>query len=131
MKKQLKPWLYLAVVLGTTITCKTQDPCPDGSCCGASTQKLSYFTTVENARADVGFVGLILEDFKNTEFDICLQQRDLYENKLQTSYDFRTGQLQPFKYRVWGKIYNCDNCPVLTVNGVLQYIYIEKIEKIN
>ena len=67
---------------------------------------------MENARADVGFVGLILEDFKNKEFDICEQQRDLYGNKLQTSYDFRTGQPQPFKYRVWGKIYNCDNCPV-------------------
>ena len=128
MKQVLKPLLYVAVVLCMSVSCKTQYPCPDGSCCGASTQKLSYFTTVENARADTWGGGLVVENIKDAP-SFCLKQRDLYESELETTYI--DGKPQPFKYRVWGKIYNCDNCPVLTVNGVLQYIYVEKIEKIN
>jgi hypothetical protein len=129
MKRLLKPLLYAAALLLMSVGCNKKDPCDDGSCCGAYDQKLSYVTTLENARADVwgaGGTGLVIENAIVTSF--CHQQQGLYEGKLETTYIDR--QPQPFKYRVWGKVYSCDSCPSAVI-GTLKYVYIDKIEKVN
>ena len=132
MKKQWKPWLYIAAALCMSVSCRKEvpDPCNDGSCCGAYDQKLEYQMSFENARADVGFGGLIIENVKGESL-ICFQQEGIYENQLQQSYDFRTGQPQPFKYRVWGKIFNCNNCPTNRSGAIFTYVQIDKIETVN
>ena len=129
MKRLLKPLLYAAAVLLMSVSCNKKDPCEDGSCCGAPDQKLSYLTTVENARADVwGGMGLVIENLKNEAPLFCPQQASLYEGKLETTYIDR--QPQPFKYRVWGKVYSCDSCPTANI-GTIKVVYIDKIEKVN
>ena len=126
-KRLLKPLLYAATVLLMSESCKKKDPCDAGSCCGASDQKLSYIQTVENARADVGFGGLIIENITD-EALFCHQQQGLYDGKLEITYIDR--QPQPFKYRVWGKLYSCDSCPTASI-GTIKVFYIDKIEKVN
>jgi hypothetical protein len=106
------------------VSCNKKDPCDDGSCCGASDQKMIYRFSIENARADVLGDALIIENVKGSP-PICYQQRNFYEGKLKST--FIDGQPQPFKYRVWGKIYNCDNCPTI-VQGDVFMIQIDKIE---
>lgn len=127
MKQVLKPLLYAAAVLLMSVSCKKKDPCDDGSCCGAPGQKLSYIQTVENARADVWGAGLVIENVEGSP-SFCHLQESLYDSKLETTYIDR--QPQPFKYRVWGRLYSCDSCPTAVV-GTLKYFYIDKIEKVN
>ncbi len=127
MKKQWKPWLYVAAVLCMSVSCKKEE-CICANC-GAPDQKMTYRTTIQNARADVGFAGLIVESIKDHELIVCYQQPPL-NVKLQQTYDFNTGKPQPFKYRVWGKIYNCDSCPTAVIGDVL-HIRIDKIETVN
>ena len=129
MKRLVKPFLYATVVMLMSVSCERKDPCDDGSCCGSPGQKLSYIKTVENARADVGFSGLIIENVEGEPL-ICYQQQSLYDGKLQQSYNFYTGNPQPFKYRVWGRLYSCDSCPSAVI-GTLKYFHIDKIEKVN
>ncbi|MCA0230940.1 MAG: hypothetical protein LCH91_10790 [Bacteroidetes bacterium] len=135
MKRLIKPFLYATVVLLMSVSCERKDPCDDGSCCGSPSQKLSYIKTVDNARADVGFGGLIIENVEGEPL-ICYQQQSLYDGKLQQSYNFYTGNPQPFKYRVWGRLYSCDSCDSCdscpsAVIGTLKYFHIDKIEKVN
>ena len=71
---------------------------------------------------------MIIENVKGESL-ICFQQRNTYQ--LQQSYDSQTGQPQPFKYRVWGKIFNCNNCPTNRVGAIVTMIQIDKIETVN
>ncbi len=131
MKKiKLKQWLYIAGLLCMSVSCKKDDPCGgQNACCGAPDQKMVYRTTVENAKADVGIGsnGILIENLVQ-EMLFCYQQSDLYRGKLKQTYDFRTNEPQPFKYRVWGTVYGCGNCPVYIKGGELLYFQIDKIE---
>ena len=49
---------------------------------------------------------------------------------LRQTYDITTGQPQPFKYRIWGKIYICKSCPTNVIADVL-YIKLDKVEMVN
>ncbi|TAG24273.1 MAG: hypothetical protein EAZ32_18775 [Cytophagia bacterium] len=125
MKKQWKPWLYIAAVLCMSVSCKKEECiCAD---CGAPDQKMTYRKTIQNARADVWGSGLLIENVAGAPF-FCYQQQLLYEGKLQNTYV--DGQPQPFKYRVWGDIYNCDSCPTAVIGDVL-HIRIDRIEMAN
>jgi len=138
--RKSSPWslwtLYAAAVLLMSVSCKKEEPCDDGSCCGVAPQKLSFVKTVENARADIGLAEeFLIEGLYDTYTKgesgatLCIQQARLgtYNDQLKTSYDFRTGQPQPYKYRVWGDIYNCDNCPTTFPSNVY-YLKLTRIE---
>jgi hypothetical protein len=126
MKRQWKPWLYVAAVLCMSVSCK-KDELDDGSSCGPPSQELTFLKTLQNARADVADAGLVLENDGFVNY--CIKQERTYEpSQLETTYlDFKP---QPFKYRVWGKLYNCDNCPVYGVGMRVWYIRIDKIERV-
>ena len=122
MKKQLKPWLYVAVVLLISVSCKKKDP----SSCGPDNGRFRYIRTIKNARAD-----LSQNDFFAIEGEgariICPSQIDqfaAYENT------YVPNKPQPYKYRIWGRAFNCDACPTL-VAGPAPFIVIDKIEKID
>ncbi len=123
IKQKLKPFIYTAAVLCMSISCK-KDECPCGEC-GAPKQKMSYVTTLENARADVDWNGDFGIENIGSGISVCFQQLEQYEGKFQQTL-FRNKPI-PYKYRVWGKIYNCDNCPTL-IPGPSHELFIHKIE---
>jgi hypothetical protein len=126
MKKQkLKKYLYIAGLLCMSIGCKKDDPCGgQNACCGAPDQEMTYRMSIENARADVGSDYLVIEGISDAPI-ICYQQIEQYDGKLKTTYS--NGQPPTYKYRVWGTIYNCDNCPIY-IKGNAFYIQIDRIE---
>jgi hypothetical protein len=126
--KKIKKWLYMAGLLCMSVSCKKDDPCGgQNACCGAPDQKMTYRTTVENAKADSWGRGLVIE-YKNVRYPtiFCYQQDEIYDGKLKITYI--EGEPQPFKYRVWGTVYGCGNCPVYIKGGELLYFQIDKIE---
>lgn len=129
MKRLLKPLLYAAAVLLMSVSCKKEDPCDGGSCCGAPSQKLVFIRSLDNVKADVQQpAGLLIENFGYAGF--CVLQSDLpYIKDLESTYI--DGQPQLFKYRVWGKVFECINCPVIAVGMHVYYVQIDKIELVN
>ncbi len=120
----------MAGLLCMSVACKKTEPivdtCPKGSCCGPPVQTLIYRTTLDNDMADSWGFGLVIQrDNIKYVTTFCYLQQDKFDGQLKATYI--DGQPQPFKYRVWGKIYNCDSCPTSSVGDVL-YVYIDKIE---
>jgi hypothetical protein len=142
MKTKNKAPILKALAYTTLLLCigsSCQKELCDNYCCGAGTQELSYVKTVENARADIGLAGdFIIEGLINPSrpFDgewsasLCYQQerQGIFANQLKTSYNFRKDTVRPYKYRVWGTIYNCDNCPTNAIGIAVYYIKLDKIE---
>jgi hypothetical protein len=131
----LKALAYTTLLLCIGSSCQ-KDLC-DNYCCGHPNQQLSYVKTVENARADIGLAGeFIIEGLINPAFksletaSLCYQQeqQNMFANQLKTSYNYTVDTIRPYKYRVWGTIYNCDNCPVLAAGMLVYYIKVDKIE---
>ena len=134
IKQKLKPFIYTAAVLCMSISCKKEDPCGPASCCGAPSQKMSFIKNVENARTDIGLADeFIIEGltgrYGQSAASLCYLQAQAgtFAGQLRTTYDFRTNTPQTYKYRVWGTIYNCDDCPTITISNVY-YIKLTKIE---
>ncbi len=124
MKQKLKKWLYMAGLLCMSVSCKKEVEFTSSDC-GAPEQKMTYRTTIKNARADLGQDGyLVIEGVEGAPL-ICYQQDMQLLSNLKVTY--RLGQPQPYKYRVWGRIYNCDNCPTLIKGDALE-IKVTKIE---
>ncbi|AYQ34478.1 hypothetical protein [Runella sp. SP2] len=128
MKRLVKPFLYATVVMLVSVSCERKAPCDDGTCCGPSPQKLAYVQSLVNAKADVGNDCLVIENIGTTWFCVLQQDGTLVQSLKQT---YINGKPQPFKYRVWGKIFDCVNCPVSQVGVRVQYIQVEKIEQFN
>ncbi|WP_428667137.1 hypothetical protein [Runella sp.] len=127
MKHLLKPLLYLLVLLSMNLSCNKKEPCDDGICCGPSPQNLVLIKSLDNSKADVGNSGLVIEGVGYARFCI-LQEKQ--ENLVNLKPTYADGQPQPFKYRVWGKVFECVNCPTVIVGKVL-YVQIGKIEMVN
>ena len=129
LKQKIPLWAVRCVgwgaVFALTISCKREDPCKCADC-GAPIDIMTYKFSIENTKADVDATGdaLVIEGIKGAPI-ICYQQSDSYYGKLKVTY--LNGQTQPYKYRVWGKIYNCDNCEQF-IAGPNYHIKIDKIE---
>ena len=125
-ERKSSPWrlwtCYAAAVLLMSVSCGKKDP----TSCGPENGHYKYIKTLKNARADLyqnaGFVieggdAPLLCPFQEEKFAT-------YENT------YVRGKPQPFKYRIWGRIFNCDACTTFGV-GSSPYIVIDKIEKID
>jgi hypothetical protein len=122
MERKFKPWLYVAAVLLMSGSCGKKDP----SSCGPDEGHYRYIKTIKNARADLyQSVGFVIEG-EGAPL-ICLSQTEKFSTYENT---YIPNKPQPFKYRIWGRIFNCDACPTFSV-GLYPYIVIDKIEKIN
>ena len=130
--KKLSPFgvwgFYVAAVLGMSVSCKTKDPCDDGSCCGPVSLKYRYVRTVENVRADLGINAFFLIEGEKDGLIICASQEEMFST-YENSY-LRGQSQQPLKYRIWGRVFNCDGCPTI-IAGPNYHIVIDKIEKTN
>lgn len=124
MKKQFKPWLYAAAVLLMSGSCEKKDP----SACGPSVGKYRYMKTIKNVGADLHLSSaFVIEAGGSGTLFICpsqLEQFSTYENT------YTLNKPQPFKYRIWGRVFNCDACPTIKI-GLVPHIVIDKIEKVN
>jgi hypothetical protein len=121
MKKQWKPWLYVAAVL--CMSCEKKNP----DACGPSEGKYRYVRTIKNARADLGQNAFFAIEGGDGAL-ICPSQEEMFST-YENTYVNNQPQ-QPYKYRIWGRIFNCDACPTI-VAGPSPAIVIDKIEKIN
>lgn len=116
MKKQWKPWLYLAAVL--CMSCEKKDPdpsCNDGTCCGEGTNtRYKFIKNIENEPVDYAASSTIPGfNFKNpivtssgdvSLISVCELSVDKVKNmNLKKTYFW--GQSPTYRYRVWGKIY--------------------------
>ncbi len=147
MKQKLKKWLYVftlwgiegALLLCMSVSCKKIDPCGIGACCGGIDQQFSYVKTVENARADIHKSGkFLIEELINADRPLegewsaalCHQQEinESFKGQLIVTYYGDSKTSHPYKYRVWGTVYNCDSCPTLTEYGKVYFIKLDKIE---
>ena len=125
MKKQLKPLLYVAVVLGISVSCKKEDP----GVCGVNTQELICIATLKKIPAD--FDGGSFHTEKYGIVDVCPNcQEKLVQEKIKVTV-IGSGSLKPYKYRIWGQVYDCISCPTLTPGTHLRFVYIDKIESSN
>jgi hypothetical protein len=125
-ERKSSPWrlwtCYTAAVLLMSVSCGKKAP----TSCGPEDQRYKYMKTIKNARADLyqnaGFIieggdGPLLCPFQ-------LEKFATYENT------YVRGKPQPFKYRIWGRIFDCGGCPTLTADPY-PHIVIDKIEKID
>ena len=121
LKQKLKPFIYTAAVLCVSISCKTNDP----SACGPTSQKLTCIANIKNAKADYDGYAF---DIENQGFVMVCEncQNKTYSMKLKPS--FVSMGTKPYKYRLWGQIYRCDNCPNIAGGINILYLYIDKIE---
>ncbi|MBB3840865.1 hypothetical protein FHS57_004886 [Runella defluvii] len=122
MKRLVKPFLYATAVMLVSVSCEKKDP----TSCGSSDNKFRYIKSIKNARADLyQSAGFVIEG-EGTRF-ICPSQLEKFSTYENT---YILNQPQPFKYRIWGRAFNCDSCPTL-VAGPSPFIVIDKIEKID
>ena len=140
LKQKIPLWAVRCVgwgaVFALTIGCKKEDPCGLALCCGAPVQKMSFIKNLENVGADIGLASEFIIEGLNDEYTkgqstarLCYlqEQAGTFAGQLRTTYDFRTNTPQPYKYRVWGAIYNCDDCPTTFPSNV-HYLKLTKIE---
>ena len=143
MKKQLKPLLYVAVVLGMSVSCKKEVPdpsCNNGTCCGTYVgTRYKFIKNIENEPADYAPSATVpVFDFKNPivtssgdvfTISVCdLSIITMKDMNLKRTYFPR--QVPTYRYRVWGKIY--ENLDV-TVFGPPYHdfdFFVEKVEEI-
>lgn len=120
MKTSTKQLLYILLLL--SISCKKKDP----SSCGQEEENFKYLKTIKNVRADLdrsdGFVIGPLETLFICPYQ--LEQFTMYENT------YILNKPQPFKYRIWGRVFECRACPTTAI-GYLNFIVIDKIKKID
>jgi len=125
MKKQFKPWLYAAAVLLMSGSCEKKDP---SACCGPSVGKYRYMKTIKNVGADLHLSNsFVIDTSGDGTLFICPSQREQFSTYENT---YTLNQPQPFKYRIWGRVFNCDACPTIKI-GLVPHIVIDKIEKVN
>ena len=125
MKKQWKFLLYTTTVLCMSVSCKTKDP----SVCGNPTQELVYVATLKKAPADFG--GGYFDIEKHGVAIVCPNcEEKLTQEKVQVSI-IGLGTTKPYKYRIWGQVYECKSCPNQNPALKVQFVYIDKIESTN
>lgn len=127
MKQLRKTSLYIALLLMVSVSCERKDPCDSGSCCGPVPQKLVLVQSLDNAKADVGNQGLIIEGIG---FAVFCKYQEEQENIVKLKRTYSDGKPQPFYCRVWGKVFECVNCPTYIVGRVL-YVQVDKIEMVD
>jgi hypothetical protein len=122
MKHLSKPLIYITTLLIMSVSCGKKDP----TSCGPESDRYKYMKTVKNARADLyQSAGFVIEGGDAPL--LCpfqIEKFVTYENT------YVRGKPQPFKYRIWGRIFNCDACTTYGV-GSSPHIVIDKIEKID
>lgn len=137
MKKQFKPWLYVAAVLLMSVSCKkeqTPDPpyegfCKDGSCCTGPATVLKFSKKIENARADFNRIGsnygFLIESIGSVPVcDLCVDK----VKDLEPTF-FGDGRPVSHAYRVWGLVFICTSCTSLGPYPPQQF-YIERVKKV-
>jgi hypothetical protein len=125
MKQKLKPWLYALVLILLHSRCEKKDPsaCGQG---GPNGDTYRYIKTIKNVRADLSQNAFFVIEGGDAP-NICPSQYPQFAT-YENTYTFN--QPQPYKYRIWGRIFNCDSCPTAVI-GSVPMIVIDKIEKIN
>ena len=123
LKQKLKPFIYAAAVLCMSISCKTNDP----NACGSGS-KLTCIANLKNVKAD--YTGAMFEVEKYGAVSVCPTCEDkVIGMNLKPSYIAGTNV---YKYRMWGQIYRCDDCPVISINSPkVLLMYVDKVETIN
>ena len=124
MKEVMKSLLYAAVVLSMSISCKKDDP----TACGIG-NNLICIGKLSNEKADYSGVFFHIENYG--EVDVCPTcESRITDMKLKLTYT-GSGTL-PYKYRLWGQIYVCDDCPILGINFPKPLlVYVDRIETTN
>ncbi|MBB3840890.1 hypothetical protein FHS57_004911 [Runella defluvii] len=122
IKPLSKLFLYATVAMLMSVSCKKKDP----SACGPDNGHYRYVKTIKDARADLyQSAGFVIEGGDAPLICPFQEEKILpYENT------YVRGKPQPFKYRIWGRIFNCDACPTFTT-GPAPFIVIDKIVKID
>jgi hypothetical protein len=123
MKKN-KKWLYIAGLFYCVVGCKTYDP----SVCDSTPSKI-IFKCIANLKRNPADFGGAYFDIKNQGVAfICANCRDKIDqmNLAVTTLN----NAKPYKYYVWGQIFECTNCPTLAP-GSVKFIYVDKIESSN
>jgi hypothetical protein len=122
MKHLSKPLIYITTLLIVSVSCEKKDP----SSCGSGPDKFRYIKTIKNARANLSQNAFFVIEGEDPRF-ICPSQEQKFSTYENT---YIPNKPQTFKYRIWGRAFNCDSCPTL-VAGSSPRIVIDKIEKIN
>ena len=139
MKRLIKPFLYATVVMLMSVSCKKEEPnldCNDGTCCGSvQAGRFKFIQQVENAPADFWTTGGGGFHFSSnvlaTRFasmGICDISAEKVKDLKHTS-TLGTGVTPPFKYRVWGKIYQVLDARVI-IDIPIYMINVEKVEEV-
>ena len=122
MKHVMKPLLYAAVVLGMSVSCKKEDL----GVCGVSTQELICIATLKKTPADFG--GYYFDIEKCGIADVCPNcEEKLVQDKVKVTI-IGSGTTKPYKYRIWGQVYECTSCPTFAPGPHVKFVYIDKIE---
>ena len=137
MKKQLKPWLYVAAVLLMSVSCKKEVPnldCDDGTCCSTvKSNRFRFVQFIENAPADFwargggGFVFSPEVKVPEISISICeIHSTDL--SGLKHTSTFGTNLPAPYKYRIWAKVYQALDARVI-IDKPVYFLHIQKWEE--
>jgi hypothetical protein len=137
MKRRWKSWLYIAGVLCMSVSCKKEAPnldCDDGTCCGTTKDRYKFIVQLENVPADFAATGGGGFDFApNTNApmrSIPLCSINSYDiSKLKHTSTLGTNLPSPYKYRVWGKVYQSFHSRIL-VDLPVYWLHVEKVEEI-
>ena len=126
MKKQWKFCFYVAAVLCVSGSCKTNDP----SVCGLQGQELTCVATLKKTPAD--FDGVFFYFEKHGQLLPCPNcEEKLIQGKVGVSTFGPPGTTKPYKYRIWGQIYECTSCPIYAPGRGPRKVYVDKIETVN
>ena len=145
MKKQLKPWLYLAVVLLMSVSCKKEvpDPLDDGAIsCGAGLPLEDWVlvTKFENEPADLGPTALLFKrgfmlgnepyPFPQKSILICGELGVAKLTNLEYTYVPTQEYIENprYMYRVWGRIFWARHLYNITGSPIF-FTQIDRIEK--
>jgi hypothetical protein len=132
--------LYTAAVLLMSVSCNKEEPnldCDDGTCCGSvQAGRFKFIQQVENAPADFWSQGgggfyfnpNISITPTSSSISVCEISAEKVKNLKHTS-TFGTNLPAPYKYRVWGKIYQVLDARVI-IDIPVYMINVEKVEEV-
>ena len=143
MKKQLKPWLYLAVVLLMSVSCKKEVPaefvfvprpeldCDDGTCCGVLVgTRYQFITEFRDEPVSFGRGSFVEVSFKNS---IAGKPRAAIVCDLSLGmvkdWESTAAETHQYKYRISGKLYDDKSIRPFCIDCGLPFmVRIEKWE---
>ena len=131
MKEKLKKTAYAILLFSCVVSCKDNSPCIKDQCC-TTDGNWGYVQTVSNARADLSRGGIFIEGIeqrKGDGFGICPNSTSKVQG-LSISYMDTLNEPHYYKYRVWGKLLNCNDCRTSTAHNPW-FLNIDKIERID